>query len=548
LIVGLLAVVFVIYEKVNQIRARSKVFMSLSQLPLAKHNWHCAYSAKQVLQNESLVAQSQQLALYQLMERAGGAAFEQLQQHWPQANSILVLCGKGNNGGDGFVIARLAHLANIQITVLLTCDVKSIKGDALLAYNNMVSAGVTDIVTANLIEQVQLFSGDVIVDALFGIGFYGSLAVPMQQLVTAINANSANVLSVDIPSGLCANTGFVDDTLAVIANVTVTFIVYKQGLLTGQSANFVGELVLADLLLGNAFEQQITCHHYFQKEYPLYDGVSFLTKRLNTSHKGTIGQILAIGGGIGMPGAIRLASEAALRSGAALVAVCCHQDNQALVFNGRPELMLAPSNAEQLAGSLAVNKAKVLILGPGLGQTEWAQSLFDLIVIPFINSKKNKNMVLDADGLTLLAKTDYFCSRWVLTPHPKEAAMLLGCDTATIEANRFHAVQAIAKKYGGICVLKGAGTLISDGHIVVINNSGNAGMAAGGMGDVLSGIVAALILQTENYFVATCLAVYIHGAAGDIIADRQGQRGMLASDLFVPLQRLVNHGSFILKE
>ncbi|MBL4822582.1 MAG: NAD(P)H-hydrate dehydratase [Colwellia sp.] len=522
--------------------------MSLSQLPIAKHNWHCAYSAKQVLQNESLVAQRQQLAMYQLMEQAGSAAFDELQRRWPDTNTILVLCGKGNNGGDGFVIARLAHLANMQVTVLLSCEVSSVKGDALCAYQNMLAAGVTEIVTANLIEQVNLFSGEVIVDALFGIGFYGSLTSPMQQLVTAVNVNAANVLSVDIPSGLCANTGLVDNSLAVIAKITVTFIVYKQGLLTGQAANFVGELILADLSLGDAFKQQIKCHHYFQQEYPLYNGVSFLTKRLNTSHKGSIGQILAVGGGVGMPGAIRLASEAALRCGAALVAVCCHQDNQALVFTGRPELMLAPTDGKQLANSPVVNKAKVLLLGPGLGQTDWSQSLFDLLVSPFVSGKKNGGLVLDADGLTLLAKTNYFCSRWVLTPHPKEAATLLGCDTATIEADRFYAVQAIAKKYGGICLLKGAGTLISDGHTVVINSTGNAGMATGGMGDVLSGIVAALILQSDNNFVATCLAVYIHGAAGDIIANRGGMIGMLASDLFVPLQRLVNQNNFILNE
>lgn len=522
--------------------------MSLSQLPLAKHNWHCAYSAKQVLTNESRVAQSQQLALYQLMEKAGSATFEQLQQYWPNAQSILVLCGKGNNGGDGFVIARLAHLANMHVTVLLTCDVESVKGDALLAYQNMVSAGITDIVTENLMERITLFTGDMIVDALFGIGFHGTLTKLMQQLVTAINDNITDVLSVDIPSGLCASTGFVESDSAVIAKVTVTFIVYKQGLITGQAANFVGKLILADLLLGGAFKQQVACHHYFQKEYPLNNGVSFLPKRLNTSHKGTIGQVLAVGGGVGMPGAIRLASEAALRSGAALVAVCCHQDNQALVFNGRPELMLAPNDASKLVNSLAVKNAKVFILGPGLGQTEWSQHLFDLIVTPFINDKRTEAMVVDADALALLAKTNYFCSHWVLTPHPKEAARLLGCDTATIEADRFHAVKAIAKKYGGICVLKGAGSLISDGHTVVINSTGNAGMASGGMGDVLSGIVAALVLQTENYFVATCLAVYIHGAAGDIIAEKQGQRGMLASDLFVSLQRLVNHSNLISNE
>jgi len=514
--------------------------MSLSQLPIAKHNWHSAYSAKQVLDNEASVAQSQRLALYQLMERAGTAAFENLQQYWPNAQSILVLCGKGNNGGDGFVVARLAHLANVRVTVLLTCDVKSIKGDALLAYEKMVSEGVTDITTNDLIEKIEMFSGDVIVDALFGIGFYGSLATPMQSLVTTVNSHNADVLSIDIPSGLCATTGFIESVSAVIATVTVTFIVYKQGLLTGQSANYVGKLILADLLLEEVFTQQVTCHHYFQQEYPLYDGTSCLTKRLNTSHKGTIGQVLTIGGGVGMPGAIRLASEAALRSGSGLVAVCCHQDNQSLVFNGRPELMLAPSNAKELADASALNKAKVLLLGPGLGQTEWSKSLFESVVGSFINDNKTENIVIDADGLTMLAKTNYFCNRWVLTPHPKEAATLLGCDTATVEADRFYAVRAIAKKYGGICVLKGAGSLISDGNTVVINSSGNAGMASGGMGDVLSGIVAALVLQTENYFIATCLAVYIHGAAGDIIEAEQGQRGMLASDLFLPLQRLVN--------
>ena len=159
-----------------------KLSMSLSQLPLAKHNWHCAYSAKQVLNNESCVAKSQQLALYQLMERAGSASFEQLQQHWPNAQSILVLCGKGNNGGDGFVIARLAHLANMHVTVLLSCDVKQVKGDALRAYQNMISVGVTDIVTENLIEQVDLFSGDMIVDALFAVS-YTHLTLPTSDLV-----------------------------------------------------------------------------------------------------------------------------------------------------------------------------------------------------------------------------------------------------------------------------------------------------------------------------------------------------------------------------
>jgi len=523
--------------------------MSLPQQLSTQHNWHRVYSAKQVLANEAQVAQSQQLTLYELMARAGTAAFNALCHRWPKVKNILVVCGKGNNGGDGFIVARLAQQAGIKVSVIISCDIFNIKGDALSAYQAMLDVGVSNIFTEKQIKHISEFTGDVIVDALFGIGFYGTLAEPMQKRVSEINKHAAQVLSIDIPSGLCATTGFVSDKHAIIADITVTFIVYKQGLLTGQAANFVGELVLADLGLGTIFKQQIPTEVTYQTNYPLLNGINPLKKRLNADHKGSIGQVLTIGGGNGMPGAIRLASEASLRCGAALVAVCCHPNNQSLVFNGRPELMLAPSEAKQLASSTAMTKANVLVLGPGLGKTNWSIALFDLIMSSIVNlptanshqsTNKEKLIVLDADALALLSQTKHFCSRWILTPHPKEAATLLACDVKTIEADRFKAVRNIAKKYGGICILKGAGSLISDGKQVVINSTGNAGMASGGMGDVLAGIVGALILQTNDIFTATCLAVYIHGAAGDIIADNKGQRGMLASDLFTPLQHLVN--------
>jgi len=513
--------------------------MILPQEALAKHNSHCVYSGDQVLQNEALVAKQQNIAMYRLMENAGAAAFEQLKINFTNAQSILVLCGKGNNGGDGFIVARLAHLAKLQVTVLVTCEIETLQGDALLAYQNMITAGVTSVITKKLAQQLNNFQGDVIVDALFGIGFHGQLASQILQLVTAVNTNNTPVLSIDIPSGLCANTGFVNQQQAIVAQVTVTFIVYKLGLLTGQAANFTGKLVLANLALGTAFSALVSCENVFQRKPLLLNGISPLKKRLNTNHKGNIGQVLTLGGGKGMPGAIRLASEAALRCGAALVSVCCHPDNQAFIFNGRPELMFAPNDISQLAKSSLMAKAPVLVIGPGLGQSAWAQSLFNLTITTVLNNKK-KHLIIDADALTFLAQTTQHCSRWVLTPHPKEAATLLNCDTATIEADRYSAVRAIANKYGGICVLKGAGTLISNGQHVVINSTGNAGMASGGMGDVLSGIIAALILQSEHYFIATCMAVYIHGAAGDIIADKQGQRGMLASDLFAYLPMLVN--------
>ncbi len=514
--------------------------MSLSQVVLAKHNCHQVYSGQQVLANEALIAEKKQLPMYQLMARAGVAAFEQLNLHWPKAKTVLLLCGKGNNGGDGFIIARLAHLAGIEVTVLLACKSSDISGDAKTAYQAMVSAGVKQVFTTNITEQIRCFQGEVIVDALFGIGFYGRLVAPAQQWLNAINSNKVPVLSIDIPSGLCASTGHVDEKNAVIAEVTVTFIVYKQGLLTGQAADFVGKIVLADLTLGEDFQQQVASQHLYQNLALSNNDNSPLKKRWQTSHKGSIGQILAVGGNVGMPGAIRLASEAALRAGAALVSVCCHQESQSLVFHGRPELMFAPSSIKELAKSPAMAKAKVILLGPGLGQQAWSQTLFDFFIEQAKQNKGQELMVLDADALTLLAKKTHYCEHWVLTPHPKEAAVLLGCTIKEVETDRFKAVRTIAKKYGGICVLKGAGSLISNGEQVVINSTGNAGMASGGMGDVLSGIVAAFILQAEHYFAAVCLAVYIHGAAGDIIANKYGQRGMLASDLFEFIPQLTN--------
>ena len=514
--------------------------MSLSQVPFAKHNCHQVYDGPQVLGNEAIVAQSKQLPMYQLMEWAGEAAFEQLQCYWPKTKSILLLCGKGNNGGDGFIVARLAHIAGIDVSVLLTCLPHQVKGDASTAFQAMITAGVKQVYTTNFVDHINSFQGEVIVDALFGIGFYGTLADAAQQWLTAVNDSNASVLSVDIPSGLCASTGLVTKNDAVIADVTVTFIAYKQGLLTGQAADYVGKLILADLSLGADFQQQVVSEHFYQQLPPSFNDNSPLKKRRQTSHKGSIGQILTVGGNVGMPGAIRLASEAALRSGAALVSVCCHQDNQNLVFNGCPELMLAPNNVDELSKSNALLKAKVILLGPGLGQQAWSQQLFDFFITNMNHSTQQNLMVIDADALTLLAKKPKYYDNWVLTPHPKEAATLLACTIKEVEENRFKAVREIAKKYGGICILKGAGSLISDGEQVVINSTGNAGMASGGMGDVLSGIVAAFILQADHSFTAVCLAVYIHGASGDIIADKHGQRGMLASDLFAPIQRLSN--------
>lgn len=475
--------------------------------------------------------------MFELMKRSGKAAFTALQQHFKKPSSILVICGKGNNGGDGFVVARLAKLAGLQVKLLLLCQQSKVQGNALTAMQQYLAASTTSgkniIIALNetkVVNEIESFRGEVIVDAILGTGFKGDLAPLFKCTVNAINSHRAKVLSIDIPSGLDADTGVVS-CQAINSDLTVSFIAMKKGLLTGQAARYVGKLHFAGLLVEEVFAQQVNSKLFILQK----NTKPILSTRQAASHKGIIGLLLTIGGGQGMPGAIRLTSEAALRCGASLVATCCHKDNQALVFNGRPELMLAPSNVTDLQCSELINKAKALVIGPGLGRSRWAQKLYQFAI-----KLSEKILVVDADGLYFLAQNPNFNNQRVLTPHPAEAAQLLNCSVAEIENDRFTAVYNIVEKYGGICVLKGAGSLISNGEQVWINTSGNAGMASGGMGDVLSGVIAALSLQLDNLFDAVKLGVFLHGYSADIIANKNGQRGMLASDLFLPLQQIVN--------
>lgn len=495
-----------------------------------------AYSAKQVRENEVKVAHKLSLPMYKLMLRAGDAAFSLLMAKYKALTSIIVVCGKGNNGGDGFVVARLALQAGIKVKVLLLSNEGLVQGDAQTAMRQYTDlAG--DIININSINEIkeyyQQYTPDVIIDALLGTGFKGELSSLFHQVIEFVNKQYTPVLSLDIPSGLNSDRGTISRT-AINADITITFIALKKGLLTGQAANYVGDLYFAGLAIEQVFIETLNSNIFVLQNNNKPD----LPYRKPASHKGNIGLVLALGGGDGLPGAIRLASEAALRSGAALVSVCCAQQNQALVFNGRPELMFAPNDAELLIQAEVFNKAKVLLIGPGLGRTTWAQTLY--LSITNEQQVANKIQVIDADGLYFLTQQPTKNNNRVITPHPKEAAMLLNCTVADIEQDRFAAVTQLVQKYGGICVLKGAGSLVCNGHQTYINTSGNAGMASGGMGDVLSGIIAALSLQIPDLFAAVKLAVYLHGNAADVVAQQQGQYGMLASDLFLPLQANIN--------
>jgi ADP-dependent NAD(P)H-hydrate dehydratase / NAD(P)H-hydrate epimerase len=477
-----------------------------------------SWRTEQIRLMEQLLTARQHISIYQLMLRAGEALFHTLQHYWPNARHLWVFCGKGNNGGDGYVLAKLAKQAGYTVQ-LAAFDEPALGIPAEQARRDWINIGGS-------CSTLQCLQGkpDIIVDALLGIGPSTQLRGDLLAWIQFINRQAVPVLAADIPSGLNADTGMALGG-AVHATVTLTFIALKIGLMTGVAADYIGEVYLSELDNNSADFKE-------GGGVPVLDYQAVLLQllpRARTAHKGNCGKVLVAGGGTGMPGAIRLAGEAALRSGAGLVRVYCHPDNRLFVFTGRPELMMSP---DLLASTLAW--PDVLVVGPGLGLDGWAETQWQQLM-----SYQNQ-MVVDADALNWLAQHPQSRNNWVLTPHPGEAARLLDTTTSDIQADRFTAIRALQHRYGGVVLLKGAGTLIFDGKQMVICSEGNPGMASGGMGDVLSGIIAALLAQGLTLFDAACCGALIHGKAANLVAIESGERGMLASDLFCWLHKLVN--------
>lgn len=481
------------------------------------------------------------------MQRAGQAVFDLLQQRWPQAKRLLVLCGPGNNGGDGFVLARLAIKAGLIVHVVLITDLKRLKSMAAEAFQLLQEADVAGQLvvesisgTTDVNRLVDDSLADVIIDAMLGIGLDRDIDSGIVPLIAALNDASAPVLAVDIPSGLHADTGRVLG-IAVQAAATISFIGLKQGLFTGQAANYCGDLVFADLQLPAEVYNSMPVHvQRFDYAAQLAATEHPLLPRQRCAHKGDFGHVLLVGGDLGMGGAIRMAAEAALRVGAGRVSVATRSEQLTQISAGRPELMLR--GIDTIADLTACMEfATVVAIGPGLGQQDWGRHCFAEVLDTAMTAALP--MVIDADGLNLLALEHSYYDRWVLTPHPGEAARLLAVSTAVIQDDRFAAAQEIQQRYGGVCVLKGAGTLVRSATSCAVCSEGNPGMAVAGMGDVLTGVIAGLLgsLHQQELSLETLaqLAVSLHARAADNAAAA-GERGMLAMDLMPVLRRLVN--------
>ena len=457
-----------------------------------------------------------------LMRRAASAALNSLRRHWPEARRISIYCGPGNNGGDGFLLGVLAREAGLQVQIIALSDASH--GDAALARaaweadDGQVHRWSSD--------DTALPAADVQVDALYGIGLNRALESSIATLIECINAMDTPVLALDVPSGINADSGR-QLGAAVRADVTVTFIANKRGLNTGQFADYAGLLEVATLGVPE------DVYAAARPDAQLL-AVDSLPPRPRYANKGNNGHVLVIGGDHGMAGAVRMAGESALRTGAGLVSVATRAGHITALNAARPELMAHEVDGPQTLEPL-LERASVIALGPGLGKGAWGHALWLTAL------DANKPLVLDADGLNLLSREHrQFAVATVLTPHPGEAGRLLGVETKDIERDRFAAARELAHRYKAVVVLKGSGSLIADpsGRLDVCP-WGNPGMASGGMGDLLTGIIAALLAQGCDAWQAACLGVGLHARAGDHAA-RQGERGLLATDLLPALHALVN--------
>lgn len=486
---------------------------------------HELYRSAQVRELDRIAIQERGIAGYTLMSRAGEAAFELLRETWSQVRRIAIVCGAGNNAGDGYVLARLIKETGLAPSVLTLSEPDRLQGDALRAYE---AARAADVPIAPFAAE-RLEDAELIVDAILGTGLEREVTGPWREAIKAINQHPAAVLAIDIPSGLNADTGAIMG-IAVHADVTITFIALKQGLFTGQGPNCCGTLRFADLDVPDAIYRII---HPASRRYSGGDLPTLLTPRPRSAHKGHYGHVLIVGGDMGMAGAPRMAGEAAARCGAGLVSVATREAHAAVQAAVRPELMFrGVENLSELG--LLLTRATVVAVGPGLGRSDWGQSMLEFVLA------SDRPLVVDADALNLLAANPVRRDNWVLTPHPGEAARLLKMTPAEVEMDRFTAVCDLAVRYGGVCVLKGAGSLIASEQAgVVVSTTGNPGMASGGMGDVLTGIIAALVAQGLPLASAARAGVYLHGRAGDKAAEA-GERGLLATDLMPWLRDIVN--------
>lgn len=475
------------------------------------------YRVSQIREVEQLALQASSEEL--LMSRAGSAAFDVLRRHFPEALHITVLCGSGNNGGDGLKLARQAHNEGLEVIVLTLGDFANQSDAAKSMLRDAIAVGieVREFTEADLLDET-----DLIVDAMLGIGVTGAVRGLYRTAIDTINEGEVPVLALDIPSGLDADSGAAQG-VAVVADITVTIIGLKQGMVTGQGKYYCGDIQLANLDLDELIESQ--------EISGMAVGPAILSNLLPVPaehvHKGMMGHVLVIGGDDGMPGAVCLAAQAALRVGAGKVTIVSRERHFNIIMCARSEFICVAVEEDMSRLTELFETVDVCVIGPGMYGSDWSRQILKT-ALTFSGPK-----VLDAGALVLLNEFDISLQNTVITPHPGEAGCLLRCSPVEIEQHRYAAALQLAEQKADVAVLKGAGTIIQmrTGHTYVCA-AGNPGMATAGMGDVLAGMIGGLIAQSESLEDAALAGVLLHAHCADIATNEIGSAALLAGDMF----------------
>lgn len=494
-------------------------------------------TAEEMREIDRLTIESFGVPGFALMERAALGAFHVLQEYLGavRGRRLVVVAGRGNNGGDGFVLSAFAKEAGADVHVCLAARTAELRGEARRAWERAAAAGVpfTEGATATQVES-SAAGADVIVDALFGTGLNAVVSGEPEAMIAAINASRRPVLAIDIPSGLDANRG-VPLGIAVRATVTATFGFAKLGQVIYPGAEYVGELRVVDIGLRPEAVQQVNPRSYLEEHE---DFTGLLRPRQANAHKGHFGHVAVIGGSRGRTGAALLAAESCVRAGAGLTTLAGPASLNPIFAGYRAEIMTAclpdrggtllfdPDALRELLGGKTV-----VVAGPGMGTDE---DSFE--VVKFLLTEVGLPAVYDADALTCIARQPQLLLRSrttpVLTPHPGEMARLIGGKPSDVQQNRPGIARSFAREFRCVVVLKGARTLVaSPDGVLWVNPTGNPGMASGGMGDVLAGVIGALLAQGLDPVTAARLGVYVHGAAADRLAKSFAPFGYLASEV-----------------
>ncbi|HEB13059.1 MAG TPA: NAD(P)H-hydrate dehydratase [Actinobacteria bacterium] len=484
------------------------------------------------IEEEAIAKQG--LTLNELMKRAGAEVAREAMEMLPQAGRVLIFCGKGNNGGDGFIAAHLLAQKNHLVEVIMLSAPDNFSGAARQAFTKISDEASIKKTSFKSFNAKTCAQPDLVIDAVFGFGLKGKVRGVGAGAITTINALGSPVLSVDIPSGVNSDTGQIDDN-AVKATRTITFTCPKAGMAIDPGVDFIGSVRVADI----GIDKKIVATHAKVCQGSRLIARPLLPKRRPATHKGECGRVLVIGGSVGMTGAVAMCSQAALKIGAGLVTLGIPESLNHILEVKLTEVMTKPlpETPERTLRAKALDiilemapRADVVVVGPGMSTHASTATLVQQLVTSIENP-----LIIDADGLNALApKPDLLSKRpgpTVLTPHPGELGHLLGVSPSMIQSDRLSWAEAASNDWKVTVILKGARTIIAGGDCLHVNPTGNPGMATAGTGDILAGMLAGLVAQGLPPYPASVLATYLHGLAGDIAVKYRTELALVATDL-----------------